>query len=199
MNILGKIISIPNDFASLLRYRPFFEKNQKGVYWMIRVVKKIRNRLSFHLLATCVYLYDLDCNRNFLQRAISLASLRRSSPSNTGMLRGWMDKYILHELIRTKKEFIHYKMIMRFMHGVFYSSTSLRVGLCSSVKFDTLDFGYNDMTEFIVLCLWIKHLNHSVPLSHQGLKLWDDGYPQVPSIRSTRCWQPRDYYLLYEK
>ena len=86
-----------------------------------------------------------------------------------------MDKYILHELIRTKKEFIHYKMIMRFMHGVFYSSilfrSSLRVGLCSSVKFDTLDFGYNDMTEFIVLCLWIKHLNHSVPLSHQGLKL----------------------------
>ena len=77
------------------------------------------------------------------------------------------------------------------------------MGLCSGVKFDTLDFGYNDMTEFIVLCMWIKHLNHTVPLSHQGLKLWDGGYPQVPSIQSTRSWHPRDYHtkkiLLYEK
>ena len=56
------------------------------------------------------------------------------------------------------------------------------MGLCSGVKFDTLDFGYNDMTEFIVLCMWIKHLKHTVPLSHQGLKLWDGGYPQVHTI-----------------
>ena len=112
-----------------------------------------------------------------------------------------MDKYILHELIRTKK--IYSLQDDHEVHGVFYSPTSLKVGLCSGLKFDTLDFGYNDMTKFIVLCLWIKQLNHTVPLSHQGLKHWDGGYPQVLSIQSTRSWQPRDYHtkkiLLYEK
>ena len=49
-----------------------------------------QNEIFYKILITITlsYLYDLDCKRNFLHRAISLASLRRSSPSKTGMLSG---------------------------------------------------------------------------------------------------------------